>query len=60
MTYVRYHSDVEAIQPEEAETLAKLSRTFREVQERVLRKHGAARHARQGHWAPEGRACGLQ
>ena len=43
MTYVRYHSDIETIQSDEAETLASLSRTFREVQERVLRKHGAAR-----------------
>ena len=43
MTYVRYDPGVEQVQPEETETLAELSRIFREVQERVLRKHGEAR-----------------
>lgn len=43
MNYVRYHADVEQVRPDEAETLAELSRLFREVQERVLRKGGEAR-----------------
>lgn len=43
MTCVRYDPSVEQIQPDERETLAQLSATFREVQERVLRNHGDAR-----------------
>ena len=43
MAFVRYHPDVETIQPGEAEAIAELTRLFSEVQVRVLRKHGAAR-----------------
>lgn len=43
MTPVSYTPAVERVEADEAETLAKLSTLFREVQERVLRKHGEAR-----------------
>ena len=43
MTYVRYDPGVERVQSDEAETVAELSRLFRDVQERVLRKQGEAR-----------------
>lgn len=43
MTFVRYNPGVEQVQPDEAATIAELSRLFREVQERVLRHHGEAR-----------------
>ena len=43
MTFVRYNPGVEQLQPDEAENLGELSRLFRQVQERVLRKHGEAR-----------------
>lgn len=43
MIPVPFTPDVERIEPDEAETLAELSRLFRQVQERVLHKHGQAR-----------------
>lgn len=41
--FVRYNPGVEQVQPDEADALAELSKLFRAVQERVLRKHGEAR-----------------
>lgn len=43
MTPVLYTPAVERVEADEAETLAKLSTLFREVQERVRHKHGEAR-----------------
>lgn len=41
---VRYDPGVERIQPNERENVEELSRTFRDVQENVLRRKGEARH----------------
>ena len=43
-TPIRYHQDVEQLQPNEQETLEELSVIFRQIQQHVLAKSGTAKH----------------